>query len=323
MQHKIVFLDTKSFPSNIEWRRPKFPHQWMEYTNTAPEQVIERLKDASIAIVNKACIDGDLLHACPKLEMIAIAATGTDIVDVTACKDRNVVVSNVRGYAVNTVPEHTFMLILALRRNLQGYHEDVTGGEWSRASSFCLFSHPINDLKGSQLGIVGNGSIGTAVATIGESGFGMEAVYLNHDSVSNSQRLKKKFLPFEEFIKTSDVISIHCPLTAKTKNLINADVFRQMKETAILINTARGAIVCEHDLVDAIERGSIAGAAVDVLSEEPPLPSHPYYKLFGRLNFILTPHVAWASIEAMQTLADMTVTNIENFMSGEPTNLVH
>ena len=151
----------------------------------------------------------------------------------------------------------------------------------------------------------------------------MEAVYLDHSSGTNSQRLKKKFLPFEEFITTSDVISIHCPLTVKTKNLINADVFRKMKETAILIKTARGAIVSEPDLVDAIERGRIAGAAVDVLSKDPPLPSHPYDKLFGRLNLILTPHVAWASIEVMQTLADMTVTNTENFMTGEPTNLVH
>lgn len=322
MDHKIVFLDAQSFPPQITMRRPDFPHAWAEYPSTAPGQVIERLREATIAIVNKARVDGDVLDACPNLKMVAVSATGTDIIDVAACKARGIVVSNVRGYAVDTVPEHTFMLILALRRSLLGFSRDVAAGEWSRATRFCLFTHPIADLKGARLGIVGNGELGRAVAAIGENGFGMEAVFLEHDGVTDAQRNDMPFLAFDEFMASSDVITVHCPLTPATENLLNRDAFARMKNSAILINTARGAIVSEPDLVEALERGTIAGAAIDVLAKEPPAVGHPYYQLLERPNFILTPHVAWASDQAMQRLADMAIENIENFVAGKPSNIV-
>ena len=322
MEHKIVFLDSDSFASHITMPRPSFPHTWAEYPRSTPELVIERMKDATIAIVNKAVVSGDVLDACPNLQMISISATGTDIVDVAACTERGIVVSNVRGYAVDTVPEHTFMLILALKRRLVPYVRDTEAGDWSRSHRFCLYTHRLEDLRGSRLGIIGNGSLGQAVAAIGANGFGMEVVYLEHATVTEEQRRADRFLPYDDFMSTSDVISIHCPLTPATENLMDLKAFGLMKETAIVVNTARGAIVSESDLVQALEQGMIGGAAIDVVAKEPPAADHPYLKLMDRPDFLLTPHVAWASDDGMQALADQAIENIENFVAGNPTNLV-
>jgi len=322
MTEKIVFLDSDSLPPHIPVPRPAFDHEWVQYPATPPEQVKERLSDATLAIVNKARVTADVLDACPDLRMISVAATGTDIVDVAACRERGIVVSNVQGYAVDTVPEHAFTLILALRRALLGFAKDVADGAWSRANQFCLFTHGISDLKGSRLGIIGNGELGRATAAIGANGFGMEVVYMEHATVTDAQRAAMNFVSFDEILETADVISVHCPLTPKTENLFDMSAFKRMKKTAILINTARGAIVSEPDLVMAIETGEIGGAGIDVLAKEPPAAGHPYEALLGRPNFILTPHIAWASDQAMSTVAATTIRNIENFVAGNPTNVV-
>ena len=199
---------------------------------------------------------------------------------------------------------------------------DVAAGEWLKADQFCFFTHPIEDLRGKQLGILGEGVLGSSVAAIGENGFGMKPVFLDHAFVSDADRETKAFMPLDELLATSDVLTVHCPLTPETHHLLDIDAFRRMKPTALIVNTARGAVIKEDDLATAIEEGLIAGAGIDVLAAEPPPDDHPYIKLLERPNFILTPHVAWASTEAMQTLADQLIDNIENFVAGNPSNVV-
>ena len=322
MVHKIVFLDRDTIAPHIDIRRPSFKHEWTEYDRTKAEDVKERLKDATIAITNKAPIRKATLEKCQNLKMIAIAATGSDIVDVEACNKRGIIVSNIRGYAVNTVPEHTFALILSLKRALVGYRQDGAAGDWRKAAQFCFFNHRIDDLRGSILGIIGEGSLGSSVAAIGFNGFGMKPVFLDHDFVKDEDRRAKTFMPHKEFMSTADIVSVHCPLTPQTENLLNLETFRSMKNSAIVINTARGAVINEADLCKAIKEEMIAGAAIDVLATEPPANNHPYLQLLSRPNFILTPHIAWASTEAMQTLSDQMIENIENFVDEKPSNIV-
>ncbi len=319
---RIVFLDRDTIGPSVQVRRPDFDHEWIEYDRTAPELVAERLAGADIAITNKAPIGARELAAAPNLKMIAIAATGYDVIDLEACKERGVVVSNVRGYAVNTVPEHVFSLILSLRRSIIGFRRDVANGEWQKAAQFCFFNHPISDLRGSRLGIVGEGVLGQSVAAIGRNGFGMEPVFLDHEYVSDEARKDGVFVSKDELLETSDAISLHCPLLPSTRDMFGIEQFRQMKRTAIIVNTARGGLIEDAALARALDEGLIGGAAIDVLAVEPPPDDHPFFKLLERPNFILTPHVAWASDEAMQTLWDQVVEHIGNFHAGAPSNVV-
>lgn len=315
---RIVFLDRDTIGPSVTINRPSFEHEWIEHDRTPPEKVAERLKGADIAITNKAPIRKESLDKLPGLKMIAIAATGYDVIDIAACKERGIIVSNVRGYAVNTVPEHAMALILALRRSLIGYREDVFAGEWQKANQFCFFNHPIRDLAGSTLGIMGEGVIGQSVARLAQA-FGMKTLFAAHKGVSG---LGPLYTPFDEVLETSDVITLHCPLTPQTKGMIAMPEFRKMKKRPLLINTSRGGLVDEASLVTAIEEGLISGAGFDVLTSEPPVKGHPFEKIWKRPNVIVTPHVAWASGEAMQTLWDQVITHIENFAAGKPSNVV-
>lgn len=314
----IVFLERGSVPPSVMLRRPSAPHRWVEFESCTADQVVPRLQGATVAIINKVPIRRDALEALPALRMIAVAATGTDCVDVALCRQRGIVVANVRGYARHSVPEHTMALILALRRNLIGYVDEVRRGAWQRSDQFCLFTYPIRDLHGSRLGILGGGSIGRSVGRLA-AGFGMEVVYGARRGVRN---VEPPYVTFEELLASSDVITLHCPLTPETREMIGEAEFRAMRRRPLLINTARGGLVDERALVAALDDGLIAGAAFDVLSPEPPPPDHILLQLAGRPNFILTPHVAWASHEAAQTVADQTIANIENFLSGRPSNNV-
>jgi glycerate dehydrogenase len=316
--HRIVFLDRDTLEAGVNVRRPQFAHEWQEYARTAAGQVAERLRGADIVITNKAPLRRETLEQLPDLRLIAVAATGTDIIDKTCCRERGIVVSNIRGYAVSTVPEHTFALILALRRAIVGYREDVRRGEWKRAAQFCFFTHPINELHGSRLGIMGEGSIGQGVAAIGRA-FGMHVMFAAHKGVEG---LGPLYTPWDEVLETSDVITLHAPLTARTRNMIAAPEFRRMKRGAIIVNTARGGLVDEEALATALHEGLIGGAGFDVVTVEPLPDDHVFRKLLDLPNFILTPHVAWASHEAMQVLADQLVDNIEAFVRGEPRNVV-
>lgn len=311
--HKIVFLDRDSLVAQV--RRPAFEHQWTEHAATKADQVVERLRGATIAITNKVALREAEIAALPHLKMVAIAATGTDNVDLTACRARGIVVANIRDYALVTVPEHVFTLVLALRRRLQDYTRDVAAGRWQQSSRFCLLDHPISDLAGSRLGIVGYGTLGRRVAAIGRA-FGMQVCASSRTPVDEADVID---LPLPELLASCDVVSLHLPLTPQTRNMIGAQQLAGMKRSALLINTARGGLVDEAALAQALRDGTIGGAGFDVLSQEPPVNGNPLLDP-SLPNFILTPHVAWASAGAMQTLADMLIDNIEAFEKGQPIN---
>lgn len=314
---RIVCLERATIPSAIKLRAPAFAHQWIDHDRTTPEQVAERLMGAPIAVVNKVKIGAETIGRLPDLKLIAVAATGTDNLDLAACAERGIAVSNIRGYATATVPEHVFALILGLRRSIVAYHASVARGDWQRARQFSYFDYPINDLRGSRLGIVGAGQIGQAVAAIGRA-FGMEVVF----STQRGGPDKDTFLSFERVLETADVLSLHCPLTPATRGMINAAALARMKRGALLINTARGPLIDDAALVAALRGGQIGGAAIDVTMPEPPPADHPLMGLLDLPNFILTPHIAWASHQAIQVLADQLIDNIEAFVAGHPRNLV-
>lgn len=313
--HRIVFLERDSIRADI--RRPDIPHVWEEYPATAPEQVHERLRDATIAITNKVVLRGELLERLPALQYIAGAATGTDNLDLAWCREHGLPVSNIRGYAVNTVPEHVMMLILALRRQLLAYRADLKTGRWQRADMFCFFDHPIRDLAGSTLGLIGRGSLGQGVARLAAA-FGMRVLWGERKGAT---LVREGYVSFDTLLAESDVLSLHCPLTAETRGMIGDAELAAMKRDAILINTARGGIVDETALAQALREGRIGGAGFDVLSKEPPREGNPLLDL-DLPNFILTPHVGWASDVAMQTLADQLIDNIEAFARGDIRNRV-
>ena len=315
---RIVQLEAGSLIATV--RRPLGAHDWVEYEKTSPAQVVDRLAGAQIAITNKVPIDAAAVDALPDLKMIAVSATGTNNVDLAACQRRGIVVANIRGYAVHTVPEHVFAMLLALSRNLFAWRETLQAGAWQRAEQFCLFNHPIRDLHGATLGLIGSGALGDGVARLGEA-FGMRILRAERKGVT---RVRPGYTPFAQVLAEADAISLHCPLTPETQHLIDADALRAMKPSALLINTARGGIVDEAALAQALREGWIAGAGFDVLSAEPPADDHPLLAadLLALPNFMLTPHVAWSSRPAMQALADQLMDNIDAFMAGAPRNRV-
>ena len=315
---KIVFLDRATLPAEIDLRAPSFASDFISFAATAAEEVAARIADADIVIVNKVPIRAAAIASAPRLRLIAVAATGYDNVDLAACTARGIAVSNIRNYAVNTVPEHTFALIFALRRSICAYRESVAQGAWQKAGQFCYFDYPVNDIAGATLGIVGDGALGQSVAAIGKA-LGMNVLFSSYKGVHGMGPL---YTPFEDVLRLSDIITLHCPLLASTRNMIAAPEFAQMQRRPLLINTARGGLVDEQALVDALKKGQISGAGFDVVTTEPPPPDHPFMKLLDLPNFILTPHVAWSSREAIQALADQLTDNIELFWHGTPRQLV-
>jgi glycerate dehydrogenase len=315
VRQRVVFLDRASLKANV--RQPRSAERYVEHEKTAPEEIVARLADATVAIVNKVPLRADTLRELPQLKMIAVAATGYDVIDVPYCKEHGIAVANIRNYAVHTVPEHAFALILALRRNLLAYREDVENGVWNRSEQFCFFTHDIGDLHGSTLGIIGEGAIGQATAAIGRA-FGMRVLFADHPPPKMPD---VTFTPLDDVLAESDVISLHCPLIPSTRNLIGLEAFRKMKRNSLLINTARGGLVDEAALLQALDEGLIAGAGFDVLTTEPPRNGHPLLDV-RRPNFILTPHIAWASDGAMQFLADQLIDNIDLWAEGTPQHLV-
>lgn len=315
---KVVFLDRNTLAPQTVVRPLGFPHELAVFESTSPAELPTRIAEADIVISNKVRLTAEALAQAPRLKMIAVAATGTDIIDLAACAQRGIVVSNIRNYAGHAVPEHVFALIFALRRNLIAYREAVQRGRWQEAGTFCFFDYPIGELHGATLGIVGNGALGHATANIGRA-LGMRVLLAGR---KGSAGLEPGYTPFDEVLAQSDVISLHCPLLPATRNLIGRAEFARMARRPVLINTARGGLVDEMALVEALRAGQIAGAGFDVASQEPPGAEHPFNTLRDAPNFILTPHVAWASDEAMQTLADQLIDNIEAWAKGVPKNVV-
>ncbi len=315
MMRRVVFLDRASLKAKV--RRPACATDYVEYEKTSIEEIVPRLAGASVAIVNKVPMRAQTLEKLPQLKMIAVAATGYDVIDVGYCKEHGIAVANIRNYAIHTVPEHAFAMILALRRNLLAYRQDVEAGLWQESEQFCFFTHDIGDLHGATLGIIGEGAIGQGTAAIGRA-FGMRVLFADHEPPKMEG---VTFTPMAQVLAESDVISLHCPLTPATRNLLDLEAFRKMKRNVLLINTARGGLVDEAALIQALDQGLIAGAGIDVLTVEPPRNGNPLLDV-RRPNFILTPHIAWASDGAMQFLADQLIDNIDAWAAGKPQHLV-
>jgi len=315
---KVVFLDRGTLPEEITVRPFGFANDLTVYEASAPEEVPERIAGADIVITNKAKVSAAAIAAAKRLKLVAVAATGTDNVDLRAAAGRGIVVSNIRNYAIHTVPEHTFALILALRRNILAYRQSVVDGRWQESGQFCFFDHSIRDLSGATLGIVGDGVLGKAVAELGKA-FGMSVLFSDYKGTTGMGPL---YTPFAEVMRRSDIITLHSPLMPSTRNMIGAPEFALMERKPLLINTARGGLVDEEALHDALTGGRIAGAGFDVVTVEPPPADHVMMRLLALPNFILTPHVAWSSREAIQSLADQLIDNIEAFVRGAPRNIV-
>ena len=317
--HRIVFLDRATIAPQVRLRRPRFEHELVEHDHTGPDDVVGRLRGASVAIVNKARLPAAVLVQLPDLRLVAVAATGTDCVDKAYCREHGIAVANIRGYAIHTVPEHVFALMLALRRNIVAYRDEVIAGQWQHADQFCFFSHPIRDLAGSRLGIIGEGVLGQRVAGHRDE---RSAWCRSSPRTRACRAWGRSTRRGTSCWKRATSSRLHCPLTPQTRGIIAMPEFRAMKRRPLLINTARGGLVDEGDLMQALDEGHICGAGFDVAGEEPPAADGPLMRIAGRPNVIVTPHVAWASDEAQQALADQLIDNIENFVAGQPTNLV-
>ncbi|MBB5189867.1 glycerate dehydrogenase [Silvimonas terrae] len=315
MPPRIVFLDRETLPVPV--RAVSVPHEWVHYPQTSAQDVVARLAGAQVAITNKVPLNAATMGALPELKLIAVAATGYNQVDLTAARAQGVTVCNIRDYAIAGVAEHTLMLMLALKRQLPAYRNAVAAGEWQRAPGFCVFGAPMHDLAGATLVLVGSGTLAKATARLAQA-FGMQIVYAERKGAS---QVRDGYLAFDEALAHADVLSLHCPLTEQTRNSIGARELALLKPGCVLINTARGGLVDEPALLAALQQGQLGGAGLDVLIEEPPRNGNPLLEV-NLPNLIITPHVAWASVETMSVLAGQLIDNIEAFLRGEPRNVV-
>ena len=294
-----------------------FPHTLSSYGTTEAHETLERIRGADIVITNKVVISAQAFAKNPQLKLVAVTATGVNNVDVEAAKQNGTAVCNIRAYGNESVAEHAFMMMITLMRNLPAYQRDVAAGLWENSPFFCHLGAPMRDLNGKTLAIFGRGNIGQTLATYAQA-FKMKVVFVEH---KHAETVRDGYVSFDEAIRTADALSLHCPLTPETANMIGEAELQQMKPGAILINCGRGGLVDEAALVAALKYGQIGGAGFDVLTQEPPRDGNPLLK--ARLpNLIVTPHIAWASQEAANRLFDILVDNINRFVAGNPQNLV-
>ena len=294
-----------------------FPHTLSSYGTTEAHETLERIRGADIVITNKVVISAQVFAENPQLKLVAVTATGVNNVDVEAAKQNDTAVCNIRAYGNESVAEHAFMMMITLMRNLPAYQRDVAAGLWENSPFFCHLGAPMRDLNGKTLAIFGRGNIGKTLATYAQA-FKMNVVFAEH---KNAQSVRDGYVSFDEAIRSADVVSLNCPLTPQTANMIGEAELQQMKPGAILINCGRGGLVDEAALVAALKYGQIGGAGFDVLTQEPPRDGNPLLK--ARLpNLIVTPHIAWASQEAANRLFDILLDNINRFVAGNPQNLV-
>ena len=294
-----------------------FPHTLSSYGTTEAHETLERIRGADIVITNKVVISAQAFAENPQLKLVAVTATGVNNVDVEAAKQNGTAVCNIRAYGNESVAEHAFMMMITLMRNLPAYQRDVAAGLWENSPFFCHLGAPMRDLNGKTLAIFGRGNIGQTLATYAQA-FKMKVVFVEH---KHAETVRDGYVSFDEAVRTADALSLHCPLTPETANMIGEAELQQMKPGVILINCGRGGLVDEAALVAALKYGQIGGAGFDVLTQEPPRDGNPLLK--ARLpNLIVTPHIAWASQEAANRLFDILLDNINRFVAGNPQNLV-
>ena len=315
---KAVFLDFDTMGGGLDLSPlENVTPDLKVYDVTGKEQVEERIRDADIIFTNKIQLSEDLLAKAPKLKFIGLTATGTDNIDLVAAQESGIAVANIRAYCTESVTEHVFGALLMLTHSLPLFDRSVRAGEWHDSPDPFLLSHPVRELSAMTLGIVGFGSLGRGVARIGEA-FGMNVIISARPGASG---IADERVAFNDVLKQADVISLHCPLNEDTRDLFGVEEFEQMKASAILINTARGGLVDSAALAGALQNGEIAGAAVDVLPQEPPVKGEPLLDYTGD-NLIITPHIAWATNEARQNAIDELAANAAAFIAGDKRNRV-
>lgn len=315
---KIVVLDSKTL-GNVNFDKLKEFGEVVLYEKTKAEEIEERVKDASIILTNKVVLNKDNLKNAEKLEIICETATGFNNIDTEYAKSKNIAVTNVAGYSTPTVAQHTFATLLHLYDKIGYYDEFVKSGEYSKSGMFTNLDKPFNDIEGKKWGIVGLGNIGKKVAKIAEA-FGAEVVYYSTSGKNNNSNYKR--VELDKLLSESDIISIHSPLNSNTQGLFNYDNLKKMKKSAVLINMGRGPIVVEKDLAKALDENIIAGAGLDVFSVEPIPEDSPLLKIKNKEKIVMTPHIAWASIEARERLFNDLIKNIKAFYRGEKRNRV-
>ncbi|HIE78362.1 MAG TPA: D-2-hydroxyacid dehydrogenase [Candidatus Thioglobus sp.] len=318
-----VFLDYKTVDANdLDLGSIKaFLPEIMIYSFSNEEEVLTRIEDAEVAIANKVVFDAIVFARATKLKLICVTATGTNNIDLEAAKQSGVVVCNIRDYCTDSVVQHVLLSILTLKHSSRDYSASMENGDWQEGSSFSLLQHPIAELAGKSLGIVGYGVLGQGVARAAET-LGLKVLISESFAENNKSDESITRVSFDALLAESDIISLHCPLTDNTTGLFDEGAFEQMKSSAILINTARGGLIDDHALIKAIKNKTIAGAAIDVLNQEPPDSDHPLMqKQYS--NLIITPHIAWAAREARQRALDRIAENIDAFLKDKPINVVN
>ncbi len=317
---KIVVLDGFTLnPGDLSWDGIAKFGELTIHDRTPADEVLERSRDADIIFTNKTPVRAAVIDQLPRLKFIGVLATGYNVVDVGAAVKRGITISNIPAYGTMSVAQMTFALLLELCHRVQKHNDSVYAGKWSRSKDFCFWDSPQVELAGKTMGIIGFGTIGQKVGDIATA-FGMNILGTARTRRDQPGRRNFDWASVAEVLERSDVVSIHCPLTPETEGLINAQSLRTMKRSAFLLNTSRGPIIVEQDLADALTSGTIAGAAVDVLSVEPPPETNP---LFNAPNCIITPHIAWATSEARSRLMDMATENLRQFLAGTPTNVIN
>jgi len=315
----MVVLDGFTLnPGDLSWDALRQLGPSAIYDRTPPELVLDRACDAEVVLTNKTVLNHETIATLPKLKYIGVLATGYNVVDVVAAKERGVPVTNVPDYGTASVAQHTMALLLELTQHVAHHAQTVRDGRWTRSADFCYWDFPLVELHGLTSGVIGFGKIGRAVAKLADA-FGMKVLVHNR---SRPQGLPPQFefVSLDDLLARSDVVSLHCPLTAENKQFINAARLARMKPTAFLLNTSRGPLLDEQAVADALNSGRLAGAAMDVLSVEPPKPENP---LLRAKNCIVTPHIAWATRAARARLMEVAVSNIRDFMAGTPKNVVN
>lgn len=315
---KGVFLDFATVSNNdIDTGPLQGALDSMQLFDVTPQQEIaERAQDAEVLLTNKCLLGSAEMDAAPKLKLITLAATGFNNIDIEAARERNIAVTNIRAYCTPAVVQHVFTLLLALNQNLDGYRRLLGDSAWKQAPQFTLLDYPFHEISGRTLGIIGHGELGRSVAHVALA-FGLRVLVAEH----KGRKPRAGRVPFESVLREADIVSLHCPLTPQTEKLIDAAALSLMKPTAILINTARGAIVDESALADALRAGRIGGAGIDVLSQEPPVDGNPLLDK-GIPNLIVTPHIAWAAVESRQRAIQQMADCIQAFRGGEKLNRV-
>jgi glycerate dehydrogenase len=317
---KIVILDGHAAnPGDLSWDEFNAFGDLEIFERTGEEQMIGRLQGAAIALTNKAIIARQMMSALPELRYIGVTATGYNIVDVRAARERGIVVCNVPEYSTQDVAQAVFALILELTNHTGHHAATVRDGKWSRAQDFCYWDYSLMALEGRTLGIIGYGRIGRAVGRIGQA-FGMKILATRRNAQARAEKDGVQYVDLETLLRESDVVTLHCPLTPESERMVNAPFLRKMKRTAFLINTARGGLVDEAALADALNHGLIAGAGLDVLSVEPPPMDNP---LLSAKNCVITPHIAWATKSARERLLKISAENIRAWLEGKPRNVVN